>query len=144
MKADVKQDMKIRGHKEDAAPDERYPRVDDDPMSQTNFSDSPKSSTPEKTIGDALVDKGAEAPKPRLSPVEMRMLIPATGGLLHAGSTYKTEGAILPPQPLPWMFGETIKGRNIGMTARQEFAKYNRFWHLKVIETIKLKLNLVF
>ena len=44
---------------------------------------------------DALVDEGAEAPKPRLSPVKMRPSTSA-GGFLHAGSasTHKAQKSI--------------------------------------------------
>ena len=42
--------------------------------------------TPEKCIGDAMVKKGAEAPKPHLPPIEVRMLLYAVGDLLPAGT----------------------------------------------------------
>ena len=64
-----------------------------------------EASAPVKCNGNALVDVGAEAPRPRLSPVEMRMLTPA-GGLLHAGSASATLESIFPSQPLAWSFGE--------------------------------------
>ena len=38
------------------------------------------------------------------------------------------------PHLLPWSFRETSEEKNIG-TTRQTFAKYNRSWHPKVIET---------
>ena len=56
--------------------------IDDDPMSWTSFGDTSKPH--EKIIGDAIANKGAKAPKSRISPEEMRMLIPA-GGVIRAG-----------------------------------------------------------
>ena len=56
---------------------------------------------------DALVIKGAEMPKPRLSPVEVRMLSSATGGLLPAGTTSTTMKTIFPLPPLSWSLRET-------------------------------------
>ena len=46
------------------------------------------------------------------------------------------------PQLLPRSFRETSDEKNIG-TTRQTFAKYNRSWHPKVIET-KSRQNLFF
>ena len=63
-------------------------------MSWPRFGDSGESSAPKKCIGDTLVYKGAEALKPRLSPVIVRMLTPAADGLLHAGFAYRTQGTI--------------------------------------------------
>ena len=84
---------------------------------------------------DALVNQGHEVAKPCLSPVETRKSSSA-GSLLHAGeaSTIKTQGTNFPPQLLPWSFRETSEKKNIS-TTRQTFAKYNRSWHPKVIET---------
>ena len=46
---------------------------------------------PEKCIGDVLVDKVAEAPKPHLHLMEVvGMLSSATGGLLPAGTASTT------------------------------------------------------
>ena len=45
------------------------------------------------------------------------------------------------PQLLPRSFRETSEEKNIG--TRQTFAKYNRSWHPKVIET-KSRQNLIF
>ena len=111
-------------------------RADDDSISQTSFGDSAKpSKAPEKSISDALVDKGAKAPKPLISPVKLRKSRPV-GGLLHAGSVsiYEAQGTNFSLQSLPWSFGETIEERNIRTTAIETFAEYNSFWHRKVIE----------
>ena len=57
--------------------------ADDDPMSSTSFGHKfTETLVLTECNDDAPVNKGAEAPKPRLSPVQRRrMLIPA-GGLL--------------------------------------------------------------
>ena len=60
-------------------------RVDDDPTSLTSFIVIAEPPAPEKSIGDALVDKGAEAPKSCLSTIEMRTPT-AAGDLLPAGT----------------------------------------------------------
>ena len=96
VKADVFQDKKNPDRKEDVATYERLEDIPsvrvDDPMSQTSSSDPAKLlEAPEKSIGDALVDEGAEASEPSLSLVKMRTSTPSTGGLLHAGSPYKTQ-----------------------------------------------------
>ena len=118
MKADVKPYMKTHERMEStAADDERYgdissARVDDDRIRLTSFGDekfTKRSSAAEKGIGDALVDEGAEAPKPCLSPVEMRMLIPAAGGLLPTDSAFAQLRTIFHSQSLPWSFCEKTK-----------------------------------
>ena len=45
---------------------------------------------------DVLVDKGAEAPKPHLPPVEVRMLPSAAGGLLPAGTALTAMSTTFP------------------------------------------------
>ena len=55
--------------------------------------------------GDALVDKGAEAPKSCLSLVEMRTQA-ATGGLLPAGTAFTAMKTIV-SRPFP--FGPSVK-----------------------------------
>ena len=121
VKADIFQTNKtLVRSKENATPDERLGDilsawVDDYPMSRPSFGDPAGPSLPPvKSIGHALVNEGTEAPKPRLSAGEMRMLTPATGGLLHAGTASTTQGTIFPPQPLPRSFKETIEERYIG------------------------------
>ena len=88
--------MKTRERKEDAVADDKQKgditssaRVDDDPMSWTSFGDTAEPLGLTKCSDDALVNKGAEVPKSRLSPVEMCTSTPA-GGLLHAGSPFTT------------------------------------------------------
>ena len=90
-----------------------------------------------------LVENGDASLKSCLSPEEIRKSAPA-GGLLHAGpaSTNKAQGINLSPKRLPWSFQETSEEKNI-VTTRQTFAKYNRSWHPKVIET-KSRKNLFF
>ena len=71
--------------KEEAVPDERLEdtssaQVDDKPLSWTSLGDSAgPSSTLVTSLGDALVDEGAKALKPRLSPVKVHMLTLAAG-----------------------------------------------------------------
>ena len=59
-------------------------RVDYGSTSLASFGTIAEVSAPETSIRDALVDKGAEAPKPCLPPAEMRTPT-AAGGLLPAG-----------------------------------------------------------
>ena len=92
-KADVPTDTRTRKRTEDAAADQAKhgvsffaKRVDaGQPMCLTSFGgDSIESPGLPCCRDDAMVDKGAVAPAPRLLPVEMRTLT-ATGGLLPAG-----------------------------------------------------------
>ena len=90
--ADVKSDTKTRKCTEDAAAgrvingDSFSVQVDPDPMYMASFGDgSTKPLALPYCRDDALVDKGAAAPKPCLSSVEMRTLTTA-GGLLPAGT----------------------------------------------------------
>ena len=62
----------------------------------TSFGNIVKPPAPEKCIGDALVNEGAEAPKPYLPPVEVRMLSSAAGGLLLADTVSTTIRVIFP------------------------------------------------
>ena len=87
--------MKTRERMEGAAADDdKYgdissALVDDEPMHLTSSGDQ-ESAEPllasEKGIDDALVDEDAEAPKPHLPPVKVRMLTSTADGLLLAGS----------------------------------------------------------
>ena len=65
----------------------------------------------EKCIGDVLVNKGAEAPKPHLPPMEMRMLSSAADGLLPADTASTAIRAIFPPPLFSWSLGEKVKER---------------------------------
>ena len=90
--ADVKSDTKTCKHMEDAATDRvmsgdsSSTQVDADPMCLASFGDD---STEPLALpccrDDVLVDKGTAAPKPCLSPVEIRTLT-ADSGLLPAGT----------------------------------------------------------
>ena len=99
MEADVTSDTK---RAEDAAGDQTKngdscsaKRVDAGLASSTSFGMTAEPpALPRKD--DVLVDKGAEVPKPCLSPVKMRTLT-AAGGLLPAGhSLYSNENNIFP------------------------------------------------
>ena len=99
--------MKTRQRKEDAAVDDddfgdniSSARINYDPMSWTSFDDTAKSSAFTKCSNDARVNEGAEAPKSRLSPVEMRTPTHADV-LLHPGSASTTLRAIFHPQSRP-------------------------------------------
>ena len=82
--ADVPTDKKTRKRAEDAAADQAKhghscsaKRIDTGSTSAINF--GMESEPPALPRNEVLVDKGAEDPKPRLSPVETRMLIAAGG-----------------------------------------------------------------
>ena len=95
---DVETDKKTRKRREDAGAADRAKhngdsssarRIDDGPTILTSFgkiADPPLA--PGKCIGDVLVNKGAETPKPHLPPVEVRMLSSATVGPLPAGTVF--------------------------------------------------------
>ena len=104
MEADVKSHTKIRKRTENAAVDQAKhvdksssARVNAVPTCSTSF--GIKAEPPTHPLrDDALVDKGAAAPKPHLSPVEMRTLT-AAGGLLPAGTASSVMRTIF-PRPL--------------------------------------------
>ena len=89
--AGVISDKKTCERTEDAATDRvmngdnSSAQVDHDPMCLASFRDDFSDSLALPRRDDVLVDKDASAPKPCLSPVEMRTLT-AAGGLLPAGS----------------------------------------------------------
>ena len=78
MEAGVDPDMKARKRTEGAAVDRVKngdsvsARIDDGPTCLTSFGmiAEPLLKAPEKCIGDALVNKGTQAPKPQFSPME--------------------------------------------------------------------------
>ena len=75
-------------------------KVDPDLMCLTSFGDdSTKPPALPCFRDDAMVDKSAPAPKPRLSPVEMRTLT-AAGGLLPAGTASTATRTIFHQLPL--------------------------------------------
>ena len=148
MKADVQEDKKTRESTEDFTQDGRLGDISSDrvhdPMRLTSFGDKHHTEPPALPCRDyALVNQGYEVTKTCLSPVKIRKSISA-GSLLDAAATLitKTQGTNFPPQLLPWNFRETSEEKNISMT-RQTFAKYNRSWHPKVVET-KSRQNVVF
>ena len=149
MKADVQEDKKTREITEDFAQDGRLGDISSDrvhdPMHLTSFGDKDYTEPPAFPCrDDALVNQGHEVAKPCLSPVEMIRMSTSAGSLLDGGATSitKTQGTNFPPQLLPWSFRETSEEKNI-CTTRQTFTKYNRSWHLKVIET-KSRQNMFF
>ena len=148
MKTDVQEDKKTRESTEDFAQDGRLGDITSDrvhdPMRLTSFGDKDYTELPALPCrDDALVNQGHEVAKPCLSPVEIRKSTSSAGSLLDAGATSitKIQGTNFPPQLLPWSFCETSEEKNI--STRQTFAKYNRSWHPKVIET-KSRQNMVF
>ena len=66
---------------------------------------------PEEYNGDALVNNGAEAPKPHLPPMEVRMLSSVTGGLSPTGTASTAIRTILSPPPPSWSLGDKTKKR---------------------------------
>ena len=102
MEADVKSDTETRKRMEDFAAervisgDNSSAQVDTDPMCLTSFGDD-STRTPAQPCkkNDALVDNGAAAPKPCLSPTEMRTRTTA-GNLLSAGTASTAMRTIFP------------------------------------------------
>ena len=118
MGADVKTEMKTRKRKEGAAVDgvkhgdTVSARVDHNPMRQTSCDNEHCTEPSALTIcrDNALVDEGAEAPKPRLSPREM-FTSTSVGRFLLAGTASTTMRTILFPPPLSWSLGEKTKNK---------------------------------
>ena len=82
------------------------------------------------TRDDALVDNGVAAPKPCLSPAEMRTRT-AAGGLLPTGKASAATRIIFHQPPLWFYLTEEIKYR----TSNQYTTDYSSFWKLKVFKT---------
>ena len=145
-KADAQDDKKTRESTEDFAQDRRLGDISSDrvhdPMRLTSFGDQDYTEPPALPCrDDALINQGHEVAKPCLSPEEIRKSTSA-GSLIHAGATStKTQGTNFPPQLFPWSFHETSEEKN--NCTIQTFAKYNRSWHPKMIET-KSRQNMVF
>ena len=140
MEADIKPDTKTRKRTEDAAADRvkhgeksSSGRVDHNPTCLTSFSDDSTEPPALPCRNDALVDKVTEAPKPCLSPVEMRAPT-VTGGLLPSGPASTEMKTIFPP-PRLWNFCPTEEINFRTATSIQTYATYNSFWQLKVLET---------
>ena len=97
-------DTKIRERTEGATVDRmKYgdsssARIDDGSTGLNSFSmiAEPLLKAPEKCIGDALVNKDAEAPKSNLPSMEVRMLSFVAGGLLPTGTASTAIRAIFP------------------------------------------------
>ena len=118
-KEDEEQDIKTHERTEGAAVDDKKcgdissARVYDNPTSLASFGNLPKPPVLPEFIDNDLVDEGAEAPKPCLSPMEMRTLKP-TGDLLLARSASVTLRAVVPSPPFSWSFCEKTEKRNSG------------------------------
>ena len=134
---DVTSDNKTRKRTEEAASDRvmcgdsSSAQVDHDPICLTSFGDD---STEPPALpccrDDALVDKGAEVPKPCLSPVETRTLT-ATGSLLPAGTASTATRTIFHQLPF-WNFCPT---KEIDFRLIQYATCSSSFWKIKVLET---------
>ena len=94
-------------------------RVDDYPTCLTSFGviAKPFLKTPEKCIGVALVNNGAEAPKAHLPPMEMRMLSSVAVGLSSTGPASAAMRVIFPPPLHSWTLGNKAKKEPAGQTS---------------------------
>ena len=116
MEADIATDTKTHNRMEDAEADQAKngnscsaKRVEDGPTSLTSFGmEAEPPALPR--WDDVLVDKGASAPKPRLSPMEICMLS-AAGGLLPAGKTSTAAMTIFHQLPIWFCLAREIKSR---------------------------------
>ena len=122
--ADVKPDTKTCKRTEDAAADQvkngdsSSARVDDGPTCSTSFSMIAEPLAPEKSIGDAVVNNGAESPKPHLAPImHVCVLSSAPGGLLLTSTASPGARTIFSPQSPSWTLGDKTKKR----TSRTNF-----------------------
>ena len=128
--------------------------ADDDKLGNTSSAwvDNPKRLTcfgnqefaeppvdPEKCIGGVLVDEGADAPKPYLVPVEMRMQTSVAGDLLLTGSASTTMRVIFSRRPLPWSFCEKTKRKSNGTTTHG--INFNQFVPSCRRKTIELEIR---
>ena len=104
-------------------------RFDDGPTSLTRF-DMIAEPPALPWRDDALVDKGAKAPKPCLSPVHMCTLTTA-GGLLPVGTTATAMRTIFPRPLFTWSLGEESKKR----TGRTNFNQLAPPCWRRVIQT---------
>ena len=154
--ADAPTDIKIRKRTKDAAEADRVmsgdnslAEVDPDPICLASFGeDCTGPPAYPCTRDDALVDNGAEVPKPCLSPAELRTLT-AADGLLPTGKDSTTERITYHQPRLRFCPAEeTISER----TSTQYVSYYSSFWRInnqlfpfwrRVIET-KSRQTLVF
>ena len=134
MKADVTIYTKTRKRTEGAAAAERVVRednssaeVDPNPICLASIGEDYTGPPAHPCTRDnALVDNGAAAPKPCLSPVEMRTLT-AAGGLLSA-SKASTATRIAYCQPRLWFC--PTEETNSERTSFQYASYYNSFWRV--------------
>ena len=116
-------------------------RTDDDPMRLTSFGDEfTKPLAPEKGVDDALVDDCAEAPKPHIPALKVRMLTSTACSLLLTGAGFATLlTTVFHPQPLPWSLCESTKtGSNNNNSVTSHRANSDQLaqpFHRKAIET---------
>ena len=132
-------DTKTRKRTENAAADQELKhedscsanQADPDPMCLTSFGrDSAGLLAFPCLRDDALVKKGAAAPKPCISPVEMRTQT-TTGGLLLTGTASTATRTIFDQPPLWFCLTEEICSR----TSIQYATYYSSLWKMKVLET---------
>ena len=148
--ADVKPDTKTLERTECIKVDEdKYggilsARVKEYPTSLTSFDNITEPLAPEKGVGNALVNEGAEAPMPHLPPVKVSMPSAACGSML-AGTASTTLRAIFHPQPLSWNLCEKAKktGNKSTTNRRTNSNQLAPSCRKNVIET-KLRKTLVF
>ena len=146
METDVISEKKTRKRTEDAVADRAMSRdsffaqVDHDAMCLTSFGDDYTEPLTLPCCRDnALVDKGAEAPKPCFSLVETRTLT-AGGGLFPAGTASTATRTIFHQPPLWFCPTEDIHSRT---TASIQYATCSNFWKMKALKT-KTTQTLVF
>ena len=108
-------------------------RVNYGPTRLTIFGMIAEPPAPEKSIGNALVDKGAEARKLCLSPGEMRTPT-AVGGLVPAGTTSTAMRTIFLSSPR-WSFCPTEEMNFRTTTSIQTYTMYISFWQMNVLKT---------
>ena len=116
MEADVTPDKKTRKHAEDAAVDQAKhgdsysaKRVYAGPKNLTSFgmtAEPPAFSRRDEV----LVDKDAEAPKPHVPPVEVRMLQPAPGGQMPGHSLCSDEDRL---SPIVFFWGASERQKHV-------------------------------
>ena len=143
--ANVEPDTRTRKRTEGASAADRvmngdssFARVDFVSTSLTSFGMIAEPPAPEKSIGDALVDKDAEELKPCLLPVEMRTPT-AAGGLLPAGTASTGMRTIFSRLQSSWTLGDMTKKR----TSWTNFNQLAPLCWRKVIQT-KSRQTLVF
>ena len=144
MEADVRPDTNTCKLAEDAAADQAKhgdrcsaKRVDAGPTSLTSFGKIAEPSlAPEKYISDALVDKSTAAPKPCLSPVEMRTLT-AAGDLLPANTASIATRTLFHQPPLWFCPTEGMDSS----TSFQYTMYYSSFWKVDVLERTSIQYD---